>query len=59
MEQELLQLKERILERKQRWEDAKEPQHMVSIFVCNRRIKKLMDAMELIDELEEIDEYTK
>ena len=59
MEQELLQLKERVLERKQRWEDAKEPQHMVSIFVCNRRIKKLMDAMGLIDELEEIDEYTK
>ena len=59
MEQELMELKERVIERKKRWEDAKEPQHVVSIFVCNRRIKKLMDAMELIAELEEIEEYTK
>lgn len=58
MEQELTQLKERVLERKKKWEDAKEPQHVTSVFVCNRRIKKLNDAMELIAELEEIAEYT-
>lgn len=54
-----MQLKERVLERKKRWEDAKEPQHVVSIFVCNRRIQKLNEAIDLIAKLEEIDEYTK
>lgn len=54
-----MQLKERVLERKKRWEDAKEPQHVVSIFVCNCRIQKLNEAIDLIAKLEEIDEYTK
>lgn len=59
MEEELLNLKDRVLERKKEWEEAKDPAHVTSIFVCNRRIQKLNEAMQMIAELELIDEYTK
>ena len=59
METLLNELREEVLTRTQDWEDAKEPQHITSIFVCNRRIQSLNKALELIDELEEIDAYTK
>ncbi|MGO4942882.1 hypothetical protein ACTQ5R_09690 [Ruoffia tabacinasalis] len=59
MEKELLILKEEIFERKQKWEDAKEPAHITSIFVCNRRIQKLNEALKLLAELEWVDDYTR
>lgn len=59
MEEALYQLKDSILARSQEWEEAKDPRHYTSIFVCNRRIQKLDEALQLIAELELIDEYTK
>lgn len=59
MEKDLQVLKDKVLARKKAWEEAKDPVHAVSIFVCNRRIQKLNEAMEMIAELEEIDEYSK
>ena len=59
MEEELLALKDIVLARREKWEDAKDPVHVTSIFVCNRRIQKLNEALEMIDELESIAEYSK
>lgn len=59
MEKELLHLKGKVLERRQAWENAKEPEHVVSIFVCNRRIQKLTEAIELIETLKDIEEYSR
>lgn len=59
MENALSQLKDAIHARRQEWEDAKNPQHSTSVFVCNRRIQKLNQALELIAVIECIDEYTK
>lgn len=54
----LNQLKVIVVNRKQKWEDAKDSNHPTSIFVCNRRIKKLDEALEFISELERVDAYT-
>lgn len=59
MEETLFRLKDIVNERKQAWEDAKEPKFHTSIFVCNRRIQKLDEALQLIADIELIDEYTK
>lgn len=59
MEKDLQVLKNKVQAIKQAWEEAKDPAHTVSIFVCNRRIQKLNEALEMITELEEIDEYSK
>ena len=59
MEETIYQLKDRVLERRAEWEDAKNPEHPTSIFVCNRRIQKLNEALQLLAEIELIDEYTK
>lgn len=59
MEKDLQVLKDKVQARKKAWEEAKDPAHAVSIFVCNRRIQKLNEALEMIAELEEIDEYSK
>ena len=59
MDKDLLILKDKILARKKEWEDAKDPVHVTSIFVCERRIQKLNEALEMIDELESIAEYSK
>lgn len=59
MEDALYQLKDAVRARRQEWEAAKNPQHSTSIFVCNRRIQKLNQALELIAKIELIDEYTK
>ncbi|MFV8240303.1 hypothetical protein ACNNM0_05950 [Aerococcus viridans] len=59
MEKELLILKDKVLSRKQAWEDAKDPAHVTSIFVCNRRIQKLNEALKILAELESIDGYSR
>lgn len=59
MEETLYQLKDLVLARRQEWEDAKNPKHATSVFVCNRRIQKLNEALQLIAEVELIDEYTR
>ena len=59
MDKDLLILKDKILARKKVWEDAKEPAHITSIFVCNRRIQKLNEALKLLAELEWVDDYTR
>ena len=59
MEKELLALKDIVLARREEWENAKDPVHVTSIFVCNRRIQKLNEALEMIVELESIAEYSK
>ncbi|MGO4942887.1 hypothetical protein ACTQ5R_09720 [Ruoffia tabacinasalis] len=59
MEKDLLILKDKVIARKKAWEDAKDPAHATSIFVCNRRIQKLNDALKLLAELELIDGYSR
>lgn len=59
MDKDLLILKDKILARKKVWEDAKDPAHMTSIFVCNRRIQKLNEALKLLAELGWIDDYSR
>lgn len=59
MEEMIKELKSRAVGRIQEWEAAKNPQHATSIFVCNRRIQKLDEALALIAQIESIDEYTK
>lgn len=59
MEETLYRLKDNVIERRQAWEDAKDPKFYTSIFVCNRRIQKLDEALQLIADIELIDEYTK
>lgn len=59
MQEELNNLRVKAFERKRDWENAKDPRHHTSIFVCNRRIQKLDEALGLIDEIEYIDGYTK
>lgn len=59
MEETIYQLKDSVLERRAEWEDAKNSEHPTSIFVCNRRIQKLNEALQLLAEIELIDEYTK
>lgn len=59
MQEELNNLRVKAFERKRDWENAKDPRHHTSIFVCNRRIQKLDEALALIDEIEYIDGYTK
>lgn len=59
MEKEILILRDKILARKKAWEDAKDPAHVTSIFVCNRRIQKLNEALKLIAEIEWIDDYSR
>lgn len=59
MEKDIQVLKDKVQTRKKAWEEAKDPAHAVSIFVCNRRIKKLDEALEMIAELEVINEYSK
>lgn len=58
MEQELFNLKESVLKRKKAWQKAINPKIATSVFVCNHRIQKLDEALELIAKLELIDEYT-
>lgn len=58
MEETLNQLKDIVANRMQQWEDTKDSNHPTSIFVCNRRIQKLDEALELIAELELVDVYT-
>lgn len=58
MEETLYNLKDTVIERQQAWENAKDHRFPTSIFVCNRRIQKLNEAMKIIEELESIDEYT-
>ena len=59
MEETIFQLKDQLNDRKQAWEEAKDFNHATSIFVCNRRIQKLNEALQLVAELELIDEQTK
>lgn len=59
MDKDLLILKDKILARKKEWEDAKDPVHVTSIFVCNRRIQKLDEALKLLADLEWIDDYSR
>lgn len=59
MEESLYRLKDSVLERRKEWEDAKDPKHATSVFVCNRRIQKLNEALQLIAEVELIADYTK
>ena len=59
MEEVLNQLKVQVLARRQEWEEAKNPQHATSVFVCNRRIQKLNEALQLIAEVELIADYSK
>ena len=59
MEKDLLILKEKVLERKKAWENAKDPAHVTSIFVCNRRIQKLDEALKMLADLEWIDDYSR
>ena len=59
MQEELNNLRIKALERKENWEDAKDKRHYTSIFVCNRRIQKLDEAVALIDKIDYIDGYTK
>lgn len=59
MDKDLLILKDKILARKKEWEDAKDPVHVTSIFVCNRRIQKLDEALKLLTDLEWIDDYSR
>lgn len=59
MDKDLLILKDKILARKKEWEDAKDPAHVTSIFVCNRRIQKLDEALKLLTDLEWIDDYSR
>lgn len=58
MEETLYNLKDTVIERRQAWENAKDHRFPTSIFVCNRRIQKLNEAMKMIEELELVDEYT-
>ncbi|WP_016897426.1 hypothetical protein [Aerococcus viridans] len=59
MEKDLQVLKDKVQARKKAWKETKDLAHAVSIFVCNRRIQKLNEALEMIAELEEIDGYSK
>lgn len=59
MDKDLLILKEKILARKKEWEDVKDPAHVTSIFVCNRRIQKLDEALKMLADLEWIDDYSR
>ena len=59
MEKDLQILKDKVQARKKAWKEAKDPVHVTSIFVCERRIQKLNEALEMIDELESIAEYSK
>lgn len=59
MEESLYRLKDSVLERRKEWEDAKDLNHATSVFVCNRRIQKLNEALQLIAEVELIADYTK
>ena len=59
MDKDLYILKEKILARKKEWEDAKDSAHVTSIFVCNRRIQKLDEALKLLADLEWIDNYSR
>ena len=59
MDKDLLILKDKILARKKEWEDVKDPAHVTSIFVCNRRIQKLDEALKLLTDLEWIDDYSR
>ena len=59
MEEILDQLKNQLTDRKQEWEDAKDLKHATSVFVSNRRIQKLNEALQLVAEVELIDEYTR
>lgn len=58
MEETLYNLKDTVIERRQAWENAKDHRFPTSIFVCNRRIQKLNEAMKMIEELELVNEYT-
>ena len=59
MDKDLLILKDKILARKKEWEDVKDPAHVTSIFVCNRRIQKLDEALKMLADLEWIDDYSR
>lgn len=59
MEEPLCNLKDIVIERRLAWENAKDHRFPTSIFVCNRRIQKLDEALQLIADIEIIDEYTK
>lgn len=59
MDETLNNLKEIVVNRRNKWEVAKDNRFPTSIFVCNRRIQKLNEALELINDIEVIDEYTK
>lgn len=52
MEKDLQVLKDKVQTRKKAWEESKDPAHAVSVFICNRRIQKLNEALEMIAELE-------
>lgn len=59
MEETIYQLKEELNVRKEKWEAAKDLKHATSVFVSNRRIQRLNEALQFIAEIELIDEYTK
>lgn len=59
MEERLYNLKDTVIERRQAWENAKDHRFPTSIFVCNRRIQKLNEAMKMIEELELVNDFTK
>lgn len=59
MEETLYNLKDTVIERRQAWENAKDHRFPTSIFVCNRRIQKLNEAMKMIEELELVNDFTK
>ena len=59
MGKEMLMLRDKILARKKEWEDVKDPAHVTSVFVCNRRIQKLDEALELLAEIEETNNYSR
>lgn len=58
MEESLKHLKIDVLKRKEDWESVKNQSQPTSVFVCNRRIQKLDEALQLISEIEQIDKYT-
>ena len=59
MEKTLDELKDIIYARRDKWETAKDNKFPTSIFVCNRRIHRLNEALKMIEELELTEKFTR
>lgn len=59
MDKTLDELKNIIYVRRDKWEAAKDNKFPTSIFVCNRRIHRLNEALKMIEELELTEKFTR